>query len=91
MLALEVVGSAAPAGDGARAGRRPSSSTRSTPASAGGPPSTSGARLAALAEHAQVIVVTHLAQVAAFADRHLVVHKSDDGRDHLEQRVRRRG
>ena len=23
--------------------------------------------------------MTHLAQVAAFADRHLVVHKSDDG------------
>ncbi|GAA6526626.1 DNA repair protein RecN [Intrasporangium sp. DVR] len=38
-----------------------------------------GARLAALADQAQVIVVTHLAQVAAFADRHLVVHKSDDG------------
>jgi len=38
-----------------------------------------GARLAALATHAQVVVVTHLAQVAAFADRHLVVHKSDDG------------
>ena len=38
-----------------------------------------GARLAALAEQAQVIVVTHLAQVAAFADRHLVVHKTDDG------------
>ncbi len=38
-----------------------------------------GARLAALASHAQVVVVTHLAQVAAFADRHLVVHKSDDG------------
>ena len=38
-----------------------------------------GARLAKLAEHAQVIVVTHLAQVAAFADNHLVVHKSHDG------------
>lgn len=38
-----------------------------------------GARLAALAEHAQVIVVTHLAQVAAFADRHLVVRKASDG------------
>lgn len=38
-----------------------------------------GARLARLAEHAQVIVVTHLAQVAAFADNHLVVHKSHDG------------
>ena len=38
-----------------------------------------GARLARLAEHAQVIVVTHLAQVASFADRHLVVSKSSDG------------
>ena len=38
-----------------------------------------GARLAALATSAQVIVVTHLAQVAAFADRHLVVRKTDDG------------
>ncbi|MFC7492579.1 MULTISPECIES: DNA repair protein RecN [unclassified Knoellia] len=38
-----------------------------------------GARLAALAQKAQVIVVTHLAQVAAHADHHLVVSKSDDG------------
>lgn len=38
-----------------------------------------GARLAKLAEHAQVVVVTHLPQVAAFADRHLVVRKSEDG------------
>jgi DNA repair protein RecN (Recombination protein N) len=38
-----------------------------------------GARLAALATSAQVIVVTHLAQVAAYADRHLVVRKTDDG------------
>ena len=38
-----------------------------------------GRRLATLARHAQVIVVTHLAQVAAFADRHYVVVKSDDG------------
>jgi DNA repair protein RecN (Recombination protein N) len=38
-----------------------------------------GARLAALASSAQVIVVTHLAQVAAHADHHLVVSKSDDG------------
>lgn len=37
-----------------------------------------GARLAALARTSQVIVVTHLAQVAAHADRHLVVHKSHD-------------
>ena len=34
-----------------------------------------GGRLAALARHAQVLVVTHLAQVAAFADRHLVVEQ----------------
>lgn len=38
-----------------------------------------GARLKALAQHAQVIVVTHLGQVAAYADQHLVVHKQDDG------------
>jgi DNA repair protein RecN (Recombination protein N) len=38
-----------------------------------------GRRLARLARSAQVIVVTHLAQVAAFADQHLVVHKSNDG------------
>jgi DNA repair protein RecN (Recombination protein N) len=39
-----------------------------------------GRRLAMLARHAQVLVVTHLPQVAAFADRHLQVVKSDDGR-----------
>ena len=38
-----------------------------------------GARLARLAEHAQVLVVTHLGQVAAFADQHLVVTKTSDG------------
>lgn len=38
-----------------------------------------GARLARLAQHAQVVVVTHLGQVAAQADRHLVVRKSTDG------------
>jgi DNA repair protein RecN (Recombination protein N) len=38
-----------------------------------------GRRLAKLARHTQVIVVTHLAQVAAFADRHYVVVKSGDG------------
>jgi DNA repair protein RecN (Recombination protein N) len=39
-----------------------------------------GRRLARLARTAQVIVVTHLPQVAAFADQHLVVEKSSDGR-----------
>jgi len=38
-----------------------------------------GRRLAALARTAQVVVVTHLPQVAAFADQHLVVRKADDG------------
>jgi|FLOH01.1.fsa_nt_gi DNA repair protein RecN (Recombination protein N) len=38
-----------------------------------------GRRLALLARSAQVIVVTHLAQVASWADQHLVVMKSEDG------------
>jgi DNA repair protein RecN (Recombination protein N) len=38
-----------------------------------------GRRLARLARMAQVIVVTHLPQVAAFADTHLMVEKSGDG------------
>lgn len=38
-----------------------------------------GRRLAQLARHAQVVVVTHLPQVAAFADRHVVVVKSHGG------------
>ena len=38
-----------------------------------------GRRLARLARSSQVIVVTHLPQVAAFADRQLVVVKDSDG------------
>jgi len=38
-----------------------------------------GRRLAELARSAQVLVVTHLPQVAAYADRHVVVTKSSDG------------
>jgi DNA repair protein RecN (Recombination protein N) len=38
-----------------------------------------GRRLARLAERSQVIVVTHLAQVAAFANNHLSVVKDSDG------------
>ncbi|MFB7252150.1 DNA repair protein RecN [Microbacterium sp. NPDC056234] len=38
-----------------------------------------GRRLARLAERSQVIAVTHLAQVAAFASNHLSVVKSNDG------------
>ncbi|MDT0405456.1 MULTISPECIES: DNA repair protein RecN [Streptomyces] len=38
-----------------------------------------GRRLAKLAKTAQVVVVTHLPQVAAFADRQLLVEKTNDG------------
>ncbi len=38
-----------------------------------------GRRLAQLARSAQVLVVTHLPQVAAAADRHVVVEKASDG------------
>ncbi|TQL68735.1 DNA replication and repair protein RecN [Nocardioides albertanoniae] len=38
-----------------------------------------GRRLAQLARTAQVLVVTHLPQVAAFADHHVAVEKTSDG------------
>lgn len=38
-----------------------------------------GRKLARLASNAQIIVVTHLPQVAAFADSHFVVTKNDNG------------
>ncbi|MET0740979.1 MAG: DNA repair protein RecN [Candidatus Nanopelagicales bacterium] len=38
-----------------------------------------GRRLARLSRSAQVVVVTHLPQVAAFADRHWLVEKNDAG------------
>ena len=38
-----------------------------------------GKRLSMLARNSQVIVVTHLAQVASWADNHLVVTKSENG------------
>jgi len=38
-----------------------------------------GRRLAQLAQSAQVLVVTHLPQVAAYADTHVAVEKSSDG------------
>jgi DNA repair protein RecN (Recombination protein N) len=38
-----------------------------------------GRRLYELSKHAQVIVVTHLPQVAAWADSHFVVQKNSDG------------
>ncbi|WP_219414797.1 DNA repair protein RecN [Pseudonocardia nigra] len=51
-----------------------------------------GRRLARLAARHQVIVVTHLPQVAAYADRHLVVDKSVRGQNGATRsRVRRLG
>jgi DNA repair protein RecN (Recombination protein N) len=47
-----------------------------------------GRRLARLATRHQVIVVTHLPQVAAYADRHLVVDKSRRGGGMTRSRVR---
>ena len=38
-----------------------------------------GAALAGLGRHAQVLVVTHLAQVAAQADHQVAVHKVESG------------
>ncbi|MEO7557081.1 MAG: DNA repair protein RecN, partial [Acidimicrobiales bacterium] len=49
-------------------------------AGVGGAAATSvGRALAALADDRQVLVVTHLPQVAAFADHQVVVAKADDG------------
>jgi DNA repair protein RecN (Recombination protein N) len=74
MLALEVVTGAAGATD------VPTFVFDEVDAGVGGAAALDvGARLAALARHAQVVVVTHLPQVAAYADRHLVVHKASDG------------
>ena len=56
-----------------------SCSTRWTRASAARRRSRSGRRLARLAKSSQVIAVTHLAQVAAFATNHLRVLKDADG------------
>jgi DNA repair protein RecN (Recombination protein N) len=38
-----------------------------------------GIRLARLARHHQVLVVTHLPQVAAYADRHILVRRGERG------------
>jgi DNA repair protein RecN (Recombination protein N) len=47
-----------------------------------------GRRLARLARDHQVIVVTHLAQVAAYADRHVVIDQPDVAADHGVSEVR---
>jgi DNA repair protein RecN (Recombination protein N) len=44
-----------------------------------------GRRLSALAENAQVLVVTHSPQVAAFASRHFKVHKTQSDHETLSQ------
>jgi len=78
MLAIEVVSASEAAGGAAGV---PTYVFDEVDAGVGGRAAVDvGARLAMLARHAQVIVVTHLAQVAAHADRHLTVRKSDDGR-----------
>lgn len=78
MLAVEVVlaGADLPAGD-----PLPTFVFDEVDAGVGGRAAVEvGRRLAQLARTAQVIVVTHLPQVAAFGDLHLVVEKSTDGR-----------
>ncbi|HLQ38030.1 MAG TPA: hypothetical protein VK348_09520, partial [Planctomycetota bacterium] len=44
-----------------------------------------GSKLAEVARHHQVVIVTHLPQVAAFAQRHYVVHKQVHGRGDAER------
>ena len=68
---------------------RPSSSTRSTPGSAARARSRSGGGSPGSRETAQVIVVTHLAQVAAFATNHLRGREGQRRLGHREQRAAR--
>ena len=73
MLALEVV-------TGGAAGDVPTFVFDEVDAGVGGRAALDvGARLARLATRAQVLVVTHVPQVAAYADRHLLIDKSSDG------------
>ena len=76
-----------------RTRRRRWSSTRSTPASAAGAPTRSGARLWGLARRHQVLCVTHLPQIAAHADAHFRIAKRErDGRTVTEvERLDREG
>lgn len=76
MLAIELVASAQDPGSTSR----PTMVFDEVDAGVGGRAALDvAARLARLARHTQVVVVTHLAQVAAAADTHLVVTKRDDG------------
>jgi len=77
MLALEVALATAANGHGESARVLPTFVFDEVDAGVGGKAAAEvGRRLAVLARSTQVIVVTHLAQVAAFADTHLVVTKS---------------
>ncbi|MFV0253888.1 MAG: DNA repair protein RecN [Beutenbergiaceae bacterium] len=77
MLAIEV----ALAEVGREDGRLPAFIFDEVDAGVGGRAATEvGRRLALLAQHTQVVVVTHLAQVAAAAQTQLVVSKSADDR-----------
>ncbi|NCT89918.1 DNA repair protein RecN [Cellulomonas sp. APG4] len=74
MLAIEVALATAP---GSGAARPDTFVFDEVDAGVGGKAAVEvGRRLAELSKQAQVVVVTHLAQVAAFADQHLVVSKS---------------
>ena len=57
---------------------RRSSSTRSTPASAASRPRRSASAWRALAERRQVLCITHLPQVAAYAERQFAIVKQSD-------------
>ncbi|HUX71922.1 MAG TPA: DNA repair protein RecN [Cellulomonadaceae bacterium] len=80
MLAIEVTLATAPSSG---ASRPPTFVFDEVDAGVGGRAAVEvGRRLAALARGSQVVVVTHLAQVAAFGERHLVVTKTRaDGAD----------
>ena len=82
MLALKLVAAAAPTRS------RPTCSTRSTPASAAPPRRSSARRSARSRDHRQVLCVTHLPQIAAFADHHFHVEKTELG-GRTETHVRR--
>jgi DNA repair protein RecN (Recombination protein N) len=76
MLAIEVALATAP---GSGAVRPPTFVFDEVDSGVGGKAAVEvGRRLAELARLAQVVVVTHLPQVAAFADHHVVVSKSGD-------------
>ena len=62
-----------------RRGRRPWSSTRSTPASAATPPASSASGCGPSAPSRQVLCITHLPQVASLADVHFRLEKDVAG------------